>query len=411
VLTTDYGFGSQDVQPTSDGYVAPRVRATFGIVADGVSAVEVSTSRGPQQAIVDHNAFLALVEHPSLELRTTAASAVAADGRRFRVPIAPSPFGDELPPASSGGAPGPARVERAVRGGTIGGLVRREPRGQSLEDAHLGYAPFGDWKPSFARVLRPDPQSYFRVAIAPTKGGFCHYLVAPTGAGGGCTSLDVFGRSPFFYDTSLRYGRDQYAIVDGLASDDVRRLQLFLADGGPVAVPVEDNAFVVEVPRTQYPARLVAYDDAGRVIGTQQLYEPMVTHGPHRVGPYRVVRTVRGPKGTDGRLLVAASSAGGRCWKVVFEGGAGGSGCLPTHAHLPALGFAVQDGGTDSFVSGEVSSRVATVELRFASGRTTRVEPVDGFILDPVPAGEELTAASAYDAGGHRVAQRSFRRR
>lgn len=428
VVVTDYSFGRQQVEPTDEGLIPPRASATFGIVADGIDSIELASNRGRHEAIVEDNAFLAIVERPPLGLRTHEAVAVTASGRRLPVAIAKSPFGQEQPQATPGVAPGPTVVERKPDGGTIGWLVRREPRGQSLEEAGSARRPFAfpGTRVEFARVLTPDPQSHMRVAVAVTEFGagevpppyakpgeqICSFMISRGGAGGGCSPADVlFSRGPFTVGTSVEHGGNQYAILSGLASDDVERMELFLATGERIAVPLKDNAYILAVARTKYPARLVGYDAAGRVIGIEAMaHDPLASSGPRPVkGAQRLVLTVVGANGTRGQLRVGPSSDGGRCWKVTFTGGAGGSGCPPASTKTPPVTLGMQDAGRDKFVTGQVAGSVAEVEIRFASGKSTRVEPVERFILYPIPAGEELLVAIGYDDSGAEVGRWRFR--
>jgi hypothetical protein len=136
------------------------------------------------------------------------------------------------------------------------------------------------WEVRFARVIKPDPRGLALVAVglvhfeAPRQSpfvshdAFCSYGIAPPrSAGAGCMPVDrqfLFG--PFNYAMGSG-GSDQYAWLDGLASDDVARMELFLASGERVAVPLRDNVFRVEVARLRFPIRLVAYDSDDRVIG------------------------------------------------------------------------------------------------------------------------------------------------
>jgi hypothetical protein len=409
VVGTDYGVGSQAVEPTSEGYIPPQVSVTLGIVADGVERVELVSNHGRAGAIIEDNAFLSLVDRPPLGLRTREAVVTTSDGQSLGVLIAESPFGDFWPAARPGVAPGPTAVERKVEGGTIGWIARRELRGQSLEEAGLT-GRLGGRKADFVRVVKPDPAGYLRVTVGvrgtDPDAAICSYLVQINGAGGGCFApRDAFERKPFTVGTSVEYGGDQYALVSGLATDDVARMELYLATGERRAVPLNDNAYVASVPRTMYPARLVAYDEAGRVIGIEAMsHDPLTWTGPRPVeGEQRVVLTVTGPNGTQGRLLVGPSTDGGRCWKVTFDGGGGGSGCPPKTARMPVLALAVQDGGRDNFVTGEVAAGVTRIELRFASGRTADVKPVETFVLFPIPSGEEVASATGYDAAGREL--------
>lgn len=73
----------------------------------------------------------------------------------------------------------------------------------------------------------------------------------------------------FSLGIGVGHGGDQYAVLDGLASDDVVRMELYLATGERIAVPLRDNVYFVQAPRTRFPVRLVAYDSADRVIGIE----------------------------------------------------------------------------------------------------------------------------------------------
>lgn len=54
-----------------------------------------------------------------------------------------------------------------------------------------------------------------------------------------------------------------------MASDDVAAIKIFLANGTIEDVRLKDNAFAVLVSRALFPARVVAYDTQGRIIGNQ----------------------------------------------------------------------------------------------------------------------------------------------
>ncbi|HET7127588.1 MAG TPA: hypothetical protein VFJ93_00760 [Gaiellaceae bacterium] len=132
---------------------------------------------------------------------------------------------------------------------------------------------------TFARVVQPDPANPARVAflIGKLKRGFhtaeqslCIFLLQGGAAGGGCGGLrQILSEQPFNLGVSLVSGADQYAYFSGMASDDVAALKIFLADGTIEDVPLKDNAFAVPVARALFPARVVAYDAEGRIIGNQ----------------------------------------------------------------------------------------------------------------------------------------------
>jgi len=151
----------------------------------------------------------------------------------------------------------------------------------------------------YARVLTPDPGGNRQVALAildvpkgrePTWSPLHGEVLCNLGfggglGGGGCSPLaDYFSRGPFTYGTSGS-GGEQYTFVTGIASDDVDRMGLYLATGERVAVALTDNVFVAEVARTRFPARLVAYDRQGRVIGVENMaHDPLADPGPRHGG-------------------------------------------------------------------------------------------------------------------------------
>jgi hypothetical protein len=51
--------------------------------------------------------------------------------------------------------------------------------------------------------------------------------------------------------------------------DDVARLEIYLTGGERIAVPLQDNVYVIAVARTKFPARLVAFDHDERTIGNR----------------------------------------------------------------------------------------------------------------------------------------------
>jgi hypothetical protein len=93
-------------------------------------------------------------------------------------------------------------------------------------------------------------------------------LIGNGAAGGGCSPFaDLFFSGPFTTGETLLGGGDQYTILGGLASDDVARMTLFLANGQTRPIALSDNAWLIQAARADYPVRIVAYDKAGHVIG------------------------------------------------------------------------------------------------------------------------------------------------
>jgi len=426
----DAGFGYQDVPRSEEGYVPPRVSASFGIVADGVEAVELATSAGSVEALVENNAFLAISVDPPLGLRTKQLTAIGEEGQRAAVPLAESPFGDHGPQATPGIAPGPRAVERRVEGGTIGWLIRGEPRGLSLAEAGVDTSfllRMGTIR--FARALTPDPARNWRVALAivdvppgrmPAWSPLRREVLCDVGlggnlGGGGCSPLaDWLARSPINYGTGGS-GGEQYVFVSGVASDDVERMELYLATGEVVPVALRDNVFVVEVARTKFPARLVAYDRQGRVIATENMsHDPLADPGPRPVADkQRIVKRVVGASGTKGVVRVGPSTAGTRCHRISFENGAGGGGCLPKGLK-PPLSLGVLNAGVESFVTGTVADGTTAIELRWRTGERVVVEVVEGVVAYPLTLAQAASGgpelAIALGPAGNEVGRQRFMR-
>ena len=126
------------------------------------------------------------------------------------------------------------------------------------------------WQPvRFARVLRPDPTSSARIVVSLIgKRGrnICMSVFFPGAGVGGCGMGHL---TPFKFTTAsgLDIAGNSF-VVAGLASDQVARIELFVANGTHRRVPLHDNAFFTRVSRNELPVNLVAYDSQGEVIGT-----------------------------------------------------------------------------------------------------------------------------------------------
>jgi hypothetical protein len=417
VVLADHPFGLSHVIPVGRDYVAPASSATFGVVADGVDAVELVTDHGKRRAIVRSNAFVSISARPEVGERVRKVFSLTA-GRRVAVPFVSAPFGTWDTAARPAAKPtGPSQVERTIRGGRIGWLDRRELRGEAVPD-NAPYAGSPMVKGfEFARLLTPDPESHMRVLVGiGTLGRYgvkagqsavCSWLISGGGGGGGCQSLaELFPRGPFSWSQALIGGGHQFETISGLASDDVARMEIFFATGERRPVPLRDNAFLVEAARAKYPLRLVAYDVDGRIVAVETFLGDAATGaGPRPVGRWQTILTARDEQGNEARLRIAPSSAGGICHEFRLPGGAGGGGCVSKDPRRPKLAVGFSPG----WLTGTVAPAVAAVELRFADGARRRVTPTRGFVLVPLPSA--LSLVVGFDARGRTVAQRSFRRR
>lgn len=282
VVASDQIFGTSRLSRGSPGYEPLLAGATFGLASDGVQRVILRGDDGSHEATVSANAFLYIGEHPKLGSRIRSAEAVAADGSRKELSMAAAPSGGNGSIAPDTNAPpqGPTGVDRHVDGGTVAWIEHRENRGEPVAGAFLTRLA-KTLMPSvtFARQVQPDPYNPARVGfligrviriLRPADEELCVFLLRGSGAGGGCGLLrEMFSRQPFSLGVSLDSGSDQYAYFSGIASDDVAALKIFLANRTILSVPLRDNAFAVLVARALFPARVVAYDAHGRIIGNQ----------------------------------------------------------------------------------------------------------------------------------------------
>ena len=260
-----------------DPPTVPRYLLTFGIAAGEVRRISVETDRGSTPAVVRNGAFLHVAVPGRRGVWARSVQATTGAGRSQVVPISVQAGGQ---PALRTGlrARGPATVERTLTRGTIGWFARREPRGVSGRAAGLR----DGCCTGFVRVVYPDPNDFLGLAIGdrtllrrspafPGRGipedAICSGLVSRGGFGGGCRDArSLFQRGPLELSWGFSGAGQQLWIVSGLASDDVARIEVFLGNGERWQAPLRDNATAFRVQRAKFPARVVAYDAAGRVI-------------------------------------------------------------------------------------------------------------------------------------------------
>jgi hypothetical protein len=280
VVAVDYPF--QNVGSGSSNSSAAEL-VTVGIVADGISDVEMQRADGTHSsALVANNTFIAVASH-SASARTTRVSAMGTTHERFELPLALAPAGmAQLPNGNTTtAAPGPTHVDRRITGGSIGWLDRGDAVGAVAPDSKA----FVAGTVLFRRMLIPDPQSVIRVVVSlmggtpsinrffPGQKEICVTLLAQGAGGSGCWTPDqLFARGPVTIGEAVISGSDQQTLVYGVASDDVARLQIYLADGQVLPVAIRDNAYGAALLRTTFPARVVAYDNRNRVIGIQLMH-------------------------------------------------------------------------------------------------------------------------------------------
>lgn len=426
------GTGNKTAWYGLDRLHSANLQITAGIADDSVRSVILRDNQGRHQVAASSNAFLYVAQHPQVGQRVAAVSARTTHGV-VPVAFAPSPFGIGAGPAIPATAPTVA-IQRHLHGGSIGWLEHREARGQPLSvlpprirSMLLGYrggAP-GRTKVIFGRVLTPDPNLPARIAVTlnahhpgGAAAGICITLIAATEAGGGCSPYPgIFDPAPVTVG-SIGDGPGEYLTVDGLASDAVDHLQALLANRQRLSVPLVDNAFIVNLPRGSLPARLIAYDRNGKVVGVSDPIEDFAAGGG--VAPARGRATqllhATGPGGAHSELFVGRSTTGGQCVYVRHYFNAHAAGLTVSCMGRSWVGPALQlesDATPTRFVSGRVRSDIATVRLRYADGTTTTLRPTRGYVLQAMTAphltdGHQLIGADGLNRNGKLIGHMSF---
>lgn len=271
-----------------DPPTVPKYVLSFGLAAAEVERVVVRTDDGASAAAVGHGAFLHVFQPRRGSWARTITARTRA-GRSQDVPVSVQVSGQ--PPLATGlKLHGPAKVERELKGGTIGWFVRREPRGSSAREA--GLTRRADCCSGFVRVVYPDPDDFLGVAIGDktlsprlslprsspvpfppvADDAVCVGVVTRGGLGTGCKSMQrLFSTGPLHLTWGFSGGGQQIWLVSGLASDDVAGIEVFQGDGTSWQAPLRDNATAFRVQRAKFPVRIVAYDNAGRVVDVKTI--------------------------------------------------------------------------------------------------------------------------------------------
>jgi len=389
-------LGRRRVRVGPSIYPVLRATVTAGIVADGVRAVETAGDGGGQgKALLASDSFLAIVDRPPVTYRTRRVWATTQSGRRVPVPFAPqelygaSPYRPLMTRKLR--ALGPAGVQRHVRGGSIGWLSHHESRGAPVpRNTQVRFETYGH-PLTFERLIAPDPNSPLKlvVAFAPWGPWACEAVVLGSQSGGGCSLIDdLFTRQPLTASLLRFIGSDEYNIHYGFATDAVARITAFLADGKRIAVPLRDNVYAVQIPRSGYPARLVGYDQQGRVIAVStwpSLGKPRTGRTPVAHAHWRTVVRVTSD-GTVARLMIAPEANGGSCYSLVFfNRGDGNVTCPPRAWSGPPLQLGFNDLLQGTFFSGSVRPGISKIQLHLPDGRAITATPIKGQVLIAIP--------------------------
>ena len=398
VVNSESGF--------DDRHAHASAQVSFGIVADGISRVDVLASDGSHRAAVGGNAYLFVENEPNTGNRVLAVSARRPNGKRSTIRFGATYgfFGGS--PDSGRPARGPGKVQVTIAHPTIGWYARGERRGRSRESLDLSRAQLIGTSAS-ARFVKPDPLSDIVVGL---DGDICLTIVTGLNAGRGCNTLSsFFARGPLNVMMSGGGGTESM-IVAGAAADGVERLTVFGSDGQELSVPLRDNLFAGRVSLSQFPIRLVGYDKHGRVAGVQTLQSMFFGRSLPASAwvPLPSGQTIhlRGPNGATATLRVTHGDKDLRCWIVRFSTGQSRRGCKPTYPTGPWVAAdLVQQAEHDLFVVGSVRAPVEVVKLRFGDGATLKLRPVAGLYVFAIPrpylrTERQLAFVRGYDAHG-----------
>jgi hypothetical protein len=408
VVIVDDGFGQGPKRAWYgiDRVGAPALQITAGITADGVKAVTLHDNAGTHTVPAVSNGFLYVAWNPIIGQRVDAIS--AHTGRaRVDVPFAPAPWGGVGGGGRTGAgtATGPTKVQRVLRTGTIGWLIRHQPVGQPLSALQGRASRSLRNGIIFGRLLNPNPNIPARFALTLSKPDphapfpalrahgavVCGWTFAGSGAGGGCSPVKgLFSRGPISAGTFLANGSDEFMLVSGFVSDDVHRLVAYLSTGDTQQVAVVHNAFLASIARARFPIRLVAYDAQGRIVG---LTSPLTDIGggagpaPGRAKP---LLHVTAPNSATATLLVGRSNQGGLCTYVRYYQSRFAQGASINCMGRAWKGSPVQlgGGGSAGIWYGRVRADVARVEVTFGDGAHATIHPTNGAILYAVPPSE-----------------------
>jgi hypothetical protein len=408
------------------------LQITAGVAADGVQAVTLEDEHGRHEVPARSNAFLYVAAAPEVAQRVRSISARTAAGT-VRVPFSPSPFGFGGLSAPSAAAP-TVPIERKVSGGKVGWLERHEARGQPLSvlprrtrQSLLGARRFqGRSKIVFGRVVTPDPTIPTRMAltlnahhVGGPAAGLCTAVLGPTGGGSGCATYPgIFKTSPIAVGMTGS-GAGEFVLIDGVASDEVDHLRALLSAGEMSPVPLVDNAFLVSLSRSNLPARIIAYDRDGKVIGVSDPLRDFLG-SRNAPAPGRAIELLRatGPNGAHSELLVGKATGGGECSYVRHFISKLVTGMTLSCRGPRWSGGPVQLSTEQSpalFVSGRVRNDVPVVRLHYADGSTATLRPTRGYVLATIPArhrqpGHDLVGADGLARDGHTVGRETFPR-
>jgi hypothetical protein len=369
----------------ADKHNHPSAATSFGTAADGLSKMIVHAVDGDHRAALAGNAYLWVQDEPNSGQRALSVTAVSSAGTRVTLPF-------EEATAPNRHARGPDHVQARIAHPTVGWYIRGEKRGVGHMEINRIRTDGRGFIDDSTRFVRPDPDSNVLVGLT---GRWC-LLVAygRSGPSASCSSGDGFwSQGPLNWTMTGEYS-DQFMRINGVAADGVRRVVIFLADGQRQRTALRDNLFTTLVATSEFPARIIGYDEAGRVVGVITLPTPFLFNKrvPAAATRLRPVFRVRAPRGAAAVARVGRAAGGYRCWRVDFSTSVSRDGCESTFATGPWIWVdLVQPAGDDLFVVGHTRAPITRVQLEFPNGDVRRSRPVAGLFVIAVPRGHLST--------------------
>jgi hypothetical protein len=347
----------------SDRHNHPSAATSFGIAADGVTRVTAHAVDGDHAATLGSNAYLWVQDEPNSGQRVFSVTAVTSDGSRVTLPL-------EKTAASLRRPRGPTRIEARIA----------HPR-VAWYDRINAFGP--------TRFVKPDPNSNVRVGLA---GRGC--LLVAYGShdpSTGCSNT-FWEQGPLDWVMTGEYGID-FMRISGVVADGVKRVVVFLADGQRQQAFLRDNLFTTLAATAEFPARIVAYDQAGRVVGIVTPGLPFRQTTPAAARRLHRALRVRGPRGAVAVGYVGRRVRDYKCWRVDFSTGESRSSCDRGVVVAPSIWVdLVQPAGDDLFIVGHVRGFAKEVRLEFPNGDAQTVRPAGELFVIPIPR-EHLTTS------------------
>ena len=339
----------------TDKHNHPSAATSFGIAADGLSRVVARTVDGDHPATLGGNAYLWVQDEPNSGQRAFSVTAVSSGGSRVTVPL------DKAPPIRR--PRGPTRIEARIAHPRVGWYERINPFGPT-------------------RFVKPDPNSNVRVGLA---GRGC-LLVAYGAAGPSTGCSDTFwSQGPLDWMMTGEYGPD-FMRISGVVADGVKRVVVFLADRQHQRAFLRDNLFTTLAATAEFPARIVAYDGAGRIVGIVTPHVPFRETTPPAARRLHTALRVHGPRGAVAVLRIGRRVHGYQCWRVDLSTGQSPGECTgPEFTASSIWPDLVQPAGRDLFLIGHTFGPIGRVQLEFPNGDVSNSRPVAGRFVIAVP--------------------------